>query len=107
MANHFLENGYKDPAAVISGSVLEDHLRKLAGKSAIDIVKPDGSPKKADALNNELAAKLAYTKLDRKNATAWLDLRNKAAHGHYQEYTKDQVSLMLQSVQNFISRLPA
>jgi hypothetical protein len=107
MANHLLENGFKDPAAVISGSVLEEHLRKLAGKSAIDVLKADASPKKADALNSELAAKLAYTKLDQKNVTAWLDLRNKAAHGLYPEYTKDQVSIMLQGVRNFVSRLPA
>ena len=39
--------------------------------------------------------------------TAWLDLRNKAAHGHYLEYTKEQVELMLQSVRDFTARCPA
>jgi hypothetical protein len=107
MADHLLDNGYKDPAAVISGSVLEGHLRKLAVKNSIDILKTDASPKKAESLNSELAANSMYTKLDQKSVTAWLDLRNKAAHGQYAEYSKDQVSFMLQGVRDFISRFPA
>jgi hypothetical protein len=107
MADHLLDRDYKDAAAVIAGSVLEEHLRKLSVKNRINVPKPDGSPKKADALNSELAAKGVYSKLDQKGVTAWLDLRNKAAHGYYSEYTKEQVSLMSQSVRNFVSRLPA
>ena len=107
MADHLLESGYKDPAGVIAGSVLEEHLRKLCVKSGIDVLKPDGLSKKADTLNSELAAKDVYSKLDQKSVTAWLDLRNKAAHGHYADYTTEQVSLLLQSVRNFIARLPA
>jgi hypothetical protein len=107
MAEHLLGSGYKDPAAVIAGSVLEEHLRKLAAKNGTDITKSDGSPKKADTLNSDLAAKGVYEKLDQKGVTAWLDLRNKAAHGNYADYTTEQVSLMMQSVRNFISRLPA
>ncbi len=49
----------------------------------------------------------AYPGLDQKNVTAWLGLRNKAAHGQYSEYTKDQVALMIDSVRNFMSRYPA
>jgi hypothetical protein len=70
-------------------------------------LKADGLPKKADSLTSELAAANAYSKLDQKSVTAWLDLRNKAAHGHYGDYTKEQVSLTIQSVRNFISRLSA
>jgi hypothetical protein len=43
-------------------------------------------------------------KLDQKNVTAWLDLRNKAAHGKYTEYQKDQVELMMQGVTQFMAR---
>ena len=42
-----------------------------------------------------------------KNITAWLDLRNSAAHGDYAAYTKEQVKLLIASVQNFIIRYPA
>jgi hypothetical protein len=107
MADHLLEQGYKDPAAVIAGSVLEEHLRKLAANVGIVIVQGNGSPKKANLLNDELTASDVYSKLDQKSVTAWLDLRNKAAHGRYSDYTNDQAVLMMQSVRNFISRLPA
>jgi hypothetical protein len=104
MADYLLEQGYKDPAAVVTGSVLEEHVRKLCIKHGIPVVKADGSPKKADALNADLAAGMVYTKLDQKSVTGWLDLRNKAAHGKYNEYTDGQVSLMLQAVRDFLSR---
>jgi hypothetical protein len=107
MADYLLEQHYKDPAAVVAGSVLEEHLRKLCDKHGIPVVKPDGSPKKADVLNSELTAAGIYSKLDQKSVTAWLDLRNKAAHGKYSEYTQEQVTLMLQGVRDFASRYPA
>lgn len=106
MADYLLQQGYKDPAAVVTGSVLEAHLRKLGEKHGIPVFRADGTRKKADSLNSELAAG-AYSKLDQKNVTAWLDLRNKAAHGQYNEYTKEQVALMLQGVRDFATRYPA
>lgn len=107
MSVYLLKEGYKDPAAVMIGSVLEEHLRQLCLKNMIEVVNIKDSkpiPKKADALNSELASASIYNKLDQKSVTSWLDLRNKAAHGHYSEYTKDQVELMYQGVLNFISR---
>jgi hypothetical protein len=35
MAEHLLSEGYKDPAAVIAGSTLEEHLRQLSVKNGI------------------------------------------------------------------------
>ena len=64
-------------------------------------------PKKADQMNSDLAAFPAYGKLDQKNVTAWLDLRNKAAHGDYGAYSADQVALLSQGVRDFITRNPA
>jgi hypothetical protein len=107
MADYLLGQGYKDPAAVIAGSVLEERLRQLCLKNGLDTLKSDGSPKKADTLNAELAGADIYSKLDLKSVTMWLDLRNKAAHGHNTEYTKEQVNLMLQGVRDFAARYPA
>lgn len=107
MAGHLLEQGYKDAAAVIIGSVLEEHLRKLADKSNISRLQPSGSPKKADTMNADLASANAYSKLDQKSVTAWLDLRNKAAHGNYDQYQREQVTLLLDCVRDFLSRCPA
>jgi len=111
MADHLLSEKYKDPAAVIIGSALEEHLRQLATKGRIDTTftnnKGDVIAKKADVLNADLCAANLYSKLDQKSITAWLDLRNKAAHGRYGEYDASQVALLLESVRQFISRVPA
>jgi hypothetical protein len=106
MADHLLDQGYKDPAAVIAGSVLEEHIRKLCDKNTIPTVQ-NGKPKKADMMNADLANANIYSKGDQKSVTAWLDLRNKAAHGKYSEYTKDQIALLIQSIRDFITRIPA
>lgn len=111
MAQHLLDSGFKDAAAVIGGSALEAHVRSLCLKAgvSIEIQKADGtlSPKKADQMNSELAAKGCYEKLDQKSITAWLDLRNKAAHGKYGEYSAEQVALLVAGVRDFIRRNPA
>lgn len=103
MSEHLLDQGYKDAAAVVSGSVLEQHLRKLSDRSKIP-TELNGKPKKADLLNSELAAKNVYGKLDQKSVTAWLDLRNNAAHGHYDKYGVEQVKFLLLGVRDFINR---
>jgi hypothetical protein len=78
MAEHLLDEGYKDPAAVVCGSVLEEHLRKLCQKHSIPIERPDSKgkliPVKASEMNDQLAKVSVYSKLDHKNVTAWLDL---------------------------------
>lgn len=111
MAQHLLDSGYKDAAAVIAGSALESHLRALATKANIPLAdqKPDGTmaPRKSDRINSELASASIYGKLEQKNITAWLDLRNKAAHGHYADYVADQVRLLIDGTRDFITRNPA
>lgn len=106
MAEHLLNEEYKDPAAVIIGSTLETHLRELCKSNGIDteIIKNDGKniAKKAEVMNAELVKKEVYSKMYQKQVTAWLDLRNNAAHGKYDEYKKEDVSLMLQGVRQFI-----
>src|ERR1700754_1506079 len=42
MASELQTKGFKDAAAVISGSVLEEHLRRLAEKKSIDIEREPG-----------------------------------------------------------------
>lgn len=107
MSEHLCGEGFKDAAAVIAGSSLESHLRRLAVRESLSPVRDDGRPKKADALNAELANTGVYNRLDQKAVTAWLDLRNKAAHGHYEEYSKDQVAHMIMTVRDFMTRHPA
>ena len=111
MGDHLLEQEYKDAAAVVIGSTLEAHLRQLCQKFGVETESTDKKgnlfPKKADRMNSELVASSAYGKLDHKSVTAWLGLRNNAAHGKYDEYTLDQVKLLNQGVRDFVSRNPA
>jgi len=108
MGKHLLDEKYKDPAAVMIGSVLEEHLRQLCSNNSVDIEIMKGTdriPKKADLMNSDLVKAGAYGVLEQKNVTAWLDLRNRAAHGKYSEYTIEQVQLMYQGVLDFITRI--
>lgn len=111
MSSHLLEEGYKDPAAVLTGSTLENHLRNLCIKHSIEIEKQSEKGKiiylKSDFLNSELAKNEAYTKLYQKQISAWLDLRNNAAHGKYEQYNEFQVQSMIEGVRNFILQYPA
>ena len=106
MAEHLLQQGYKDPCAVLVGGVLEDHLRSLCQGRGIPL-QMSGKPKKTDSMNNDLASADVYSKLDQKNVTAWLDLRNKAAHAQYGEYNHDQVQNLLIGVREFAARIAA
>jgi hypothetical protein len=101
MAEHLLKEGYKDAAAIILGSVLEDTLRKIALRNGIAITNDKGKPLTIEPLNIEVAKKEVYNSLIKKQVTAWADLRNNAAHGHYDEYNSDQVKDMLTYVTHF------
>jgi hypothetical protein len=110
MAEHLLGEGYKDAAAVIAGGTLEAHLRQLCMKARIDTETATArgtQPKRASQMNVDLAKASVYSKLDQQNVTAWLALRNNAAHGKYIEYTKEQVALFVSGIRDFITRNPA
>ena len=107
MADHLNDAGYKDAAAVLSGSTLEAHIKQLCNKSDISLDNNAEKPKKTSVLNADLAKIPAYSKTDAKNVTAWLGLRNDAAHGDYSKYDQQQVKLMTSSVRDFITRNPA
>lgn len=42
-----------------------------------------------------------------KQITAWLDLRNNAAHGKYDKYSIEEVKLMIAGIRNFLLAFPA
>ena len=106
MAEHLLQEGYKDPSAVLVGSTLEVHLRELCLTNSIDIETTNSKgnliPKKADLMNSDLAKSGAYSSAYQKQIIAWLGIRNSAAHGKYSEYKIEEVNLMLQGVRQFI-----
>jgi hypothetical protein len=95
---HLLNTGYYQPAAVVIGSVLEDGLRKLCKRHEVPLsVKP-----KLDSMNAELAKQGVYNKLTQKRITMLADIRNKAAHGEWDRFTKADVEDMLRDVRQFM-----
>lgn len=106
MAEHLLNEGYKDPSAVVIGSTLEMHLRVLCSASGINTETLNSKgvlvPKKADLMNSELAKANIYSSAYQKQIIAWLGIRNSAAHGKYSDYSDVEVSLMLQGIRQFI-----
>lgn len=86
-AHYLREAGYFQPAGVIIGCVLEDGLRKLCIKNGISV----SSTEKLDKMNSDLAKLGIYNLLTQKQITAYADLRNKAAHGKWDEFSTDDV----------------
>jgi hypothetical protein len=101
MAEHLLDEGYKDAAAVILGAVLEDSLRKIADARQVSTVGQKGKLLTIDPMNNALSKQGVYGPLVQKQVTSWANLRNDAAHGHFDKYDELQVKHMLLFVQKF------
>ncbi|MCJ7510384.1 MAG: hypothetical protein MUP14_05820 [Dehalococcoidia bacterium] len=102
-ADYLLEQGFRDPAAMLAGAVLESTLRKMCEVRSIPTDRQD----KIGTLNDKLAKHHkppAYSGMYHKQIIAWADLRNNAAHGRYSEYTKKQVADMLGWVREFAAR---
>lgn len=97
-AEHLLNSGYFQPAAVIAGCVLEDTLRKMCIRSEIEIAERP----KLDKMNADLSKCGVYNKLNQKQITAWADLRNKAAHGHWDDFNQDDVRMFIQGLRLFM-----
>lgn len=93
--------GYHAPAAVVAGCVLEDSLRTMciAEPSIVLPARP-----KLDGMNAQLAKAGVYTKLVQKRITAEADLRNSAAHGHWDKVEREDVGEMITWVRRFIER---
>ncbi|GAA0473982.1 hypothetical protein [Streptomyces olivaceiscleroticus] len=106
MAEGLLSKNYKDAAAVIAGTSLEVHVRALCVKNNVPTTVA-GRPKKADTMNTDLKRASVYDGLQQKEVTAWMDLRNKAAHGNYGDYDRDQVRRLIDGVENFMRKFPA
>ncbi|MDB9693077.1 HEPN domain-containing protein [Acinetobacter nosocomialis] len=96
-AKSLLGSGYKNAAAVIAGVVLETAIKELCLNNGIDIER-----KRLTQLNDDLAKAGVYNKLQQKQITALADIRNNAAHGNYEEFTKEDVERMISDIERFL-----
>lgn len=106
MSKYLLDENYKDASAVIIGATLEEHLRILSKDNGIETNTLKGKklvPKTANLMNDELYKNNVYDSLKHKSISAWMDLRNKAAHGKYNDYNHQDVDYMFSGVLNFMA----
>lgn len=99
MAQHLLDNNYKDPAASLVGAVLENGLRQIAQKHTVEVKSGDD----IGSLNTKLADKEIYSRLIQKQIQAWKAVRDSADHGKFDDYKSDDVKAMLEGVQRFLA----
>lgn len=102
-AEHFLNQGYKTPAAVTAGVVLETTLHKLCEQNGVDVLTDKGKEKTADTLIADLAKQNVFNKMRADQLRAWMKTRNSAAHGQPDEFTDKDVELMIQGVRDFVA----
>ena len=100
MAQHLLDEGYKDPAASLTGAVLEDGLRRIARNNAITVTDRDD----LNSLRDKCAGKKIFSNLVRQQITPWTTLRNSADHGKFDEYDAQQVRSMISDVRSFLAK---
>ena len=98
MADHLLDEGYKDPAASLTGAVLEDGLRRIARNYDIAVTDRDN----LTSLRDKCVEKKIFNHLVRQQITSWTTLRNFADHGKFDEYTAHQVGSMISDVRSFL-----
>jgi hypothetical protein len=93
------------PAAVLLGAILEDGLRRLCQRQTppVDIVKPNGEPKMLNLLIDDLKKANVFNELNAKQLRVWAEIRNKAAHGEFEQFTRPDVEQMLTWVQRFLA----
>ena len=100
MAEHLLEQGYKDAAASLCGAILEDGLRKICISKGLTLK----SVENISSLNQKLSDASIYTRLTQKKLQVWNDVRNNADHGFFDQYTNDDVKDMLKGIQDFLEK---
>ena len=93
------------PGAVLCGAVLEDALRRLCERQTPQVPTdtPNGRPKALNALIQDLQKANAFNKLKAQQLRGWAQVRNSAAHGKFNEFSRDDVELMVKGVKNFLA----
>ena len=96
-ARELAAKGFALPAAVVAGVVLETALRELCDRESITHAK-------LDRMNAELAKAGVYSKLQQKRITALAEIRNLAAHGRSEKFSKEDVDDMIRDVEGLVRK---
>lgn len=93
------------PAAVLAGAVLEDALRRLCQRQSppIPMVRKNNDLKSLSDFIDDLKRAGLYTELKAKQLRVWAGIRNAAAHGEFDKFTRADVQQMLGGIQSFLA----
>jgi hypothetical protein len=93
------------PAAVLAGAVLEKALRTLCERQEpqVSIVSAKGGPKTLNLLIDDLKKAGAFAETKAKQLRGWAAIRNHAAHGEFDQFTRSDVEQLLQGVHSFLA----
>jgi len=97
-ARELFENGYILAAAITAGIILETKIREICISKGLAIGN-------LDKMNADLAKNGIYNTLVQKQITAIAAIRNSAAHGKYEDFTKEQVRNMIDQVEYLLTIL--
>jgi hypothetical protein len=104
MAAELLSKGFIGPAAVLAGSVLEEHIHKLATKHAVALDDDRARPKSVEMLGVDLRNSGAVSEVQRKSLTAWYAQRSEGAHGRAENLHAAELERMIDGIRDFIGR---
>ena len=94
------------PAAVLAGASLERGLRILCERldPAEPVARQGGGFLGMGALIDTLKRRQVFNELQAKQLRAWTALRNSAAHGKQEEFSRHQVEQMVEGIGAFLSQ---
>lgn len=93
------------PGAVLAGAVLEKALRALCGQQQPTVPTRDtkGKPVMLNGLIDALKKASAFNEMKAKQLRAWAAIRNHAAHGEFNEFTRTDAEQMIQGINSFLA----
>ncbi|OIR10664.1 hypothetical protein GALL_74340 [mine drainage metagenome] len=95
-ARELISAGYKLPAAVVCGVILETNLRNLCIENNLPIGK-------LEKMNADLAKAGKYNSLVQKRITTLAAVRNSAAHGNIDEFNDKDVKSMIEETERLVT----
>ena len=84
---------------MLAGAVLEEGMRRIATNNNVTVKRDDD----LRALSTRLVEGKALWRLVQKQLEPWIEVRNLADHGRFDEYVDHQVGDMLRGVGGFLS----
>jgi hypothetical protein len=106
MASHICSTLHPAPAVVLAGSVLEEHVRKLAAKRGVDLLTDKGKPVAFEQLGHALVKADEISESQRKVLMGYYAQRTEAAHGRFENVIADDVPRIIDGIRDFLVRHP-